>query len=466
MQLTRDGGKSWKDVTPPAALVPKASWVSWVEPSRAAAGTAYATFDRHTFGDFDAHLLRTTDFGKTWTRIAGPGEGLKGWAHVVREDPVKPTILYAGTELGLWISVDAGASWARFEGGRFPAVAVRDLAFADREGDLVIATHGRGLWIVDDLAPLRALSTAALGREVTLLPSRPAQQRMNAIGQWVQGDAKHLGQNPDEGAVVAFYQRSRHLYGTMKLEVLDPAGKVVDTIPAPKRRGLNRVSWSMREKAPEVPRAASIAGASMQGPRVVPGTWRVRLTRGAEVVEAPLEIRLDRRAPYDVAARKAQHDAVMRVHALFGRMTAVVAKLDGLAGAARAAAKGAPADRAARLAKLADAAEALKKLVVATKEGGAITGEERLREHADILYGALQTWEGRPAAYQLQRIDALTSELGEVERGLAALVAGEAKALSVSVAAAPSLEDPRALADLLRARRGEVVEAGEDRVAR
>jgi len=468
VQLTRDGGKSWRDVTPPAAQLPAASWVSWIEPSRTAPGVAYATFDRHTFGDFSPYVFRTGDFGQTWSRVAGPEQGLRGWAHVVREDPVRPAILYAGTELGLWITADGGASWARFEGGGFPAVAVRDLAFAERDGDLVIGTHGRGIWIVDDLAPLRALSAATLAREVAFLPSRPAQQRMPGMGGWVQGDAKHVGQNPDQGAVVAFYQRSRHLFGPMKLEVLDPSGKVVDSIPAPKRRGLNRVSWAMREKPPEVPRAAALAYAATQGPRVVPGSWRVRLTRGAEVVEAPLAIALDRRAPYDVAARRAQHDAAMRVHALFGRMTAVVGKLQGLEGAAREAAKLERSERGVRLAKLAAGAEALRKLVVATKEGGAITGEERLREHADILYGALLSWEGRPAPYQLARIDVLSRELAEVERGQEGL-AGEAKALGLTLAAAPpDLRPGPTEATALRILRGDRAgeEPGEDRAAR
>jgi hypothetical protein len=184
---------------------------------------------------------------------------------------------------------------------------------------------------------------------------------------------------------------------------------VLETIPATKRRGLNRVSWSMQVPPPRVPRAASLAFNASQGPRVVPGTYTVRLTRGAETVETRLEVTLDRRADFDDAGRKAQFDAAMRVHALFGRMSADVDRIE----AARAKTKRDPG----RLEKL----EAARKKIVATKEGGAITGEERLREHADTLYGALLSWEGRPAQYQLERIDTLERELADVEKEIDAL---------------------------------------------
>src|SRR5262249_6171336 len=136
VQVTRDAGKTWTNVTANVAGLPPNSWVSWVEPSSFAAGTAFAAFDRHTFGDMTPFVYRTDDFGKTWTRLVGPGSGVQGYAHVVRQDPVKPSLLYVGTELGLWISIDAGAHWARFRPNDFPAVAVRDLQIQGRDHDL------------------------------------------------------------------------------------------------------------------------------------------------------------------------------------------------------------------------------------------------------------------------------------------------------------------------------------------
>jgi hypothetical protein len=221
--------------------------------------------------------------------------------------------------------------------------------------------------------------------------------------------------------VITYYQRSRHVFGPLKMEVLDPAGKLIDTLPASKRRGLNRVSWSMQVKPPRVPRAAQVAFNASQGPRLVPGTYTVRLTSGSDVATTKLVIGVDRRAPYGVAQRRAQFDAVMKARALFGDMSELVDRLDAARGATSARAKVLPAGDplAAKLAGLGARLEAMKKKIVATKEGGAITGEERIREHLDQLYGALMTWEGKPAKYQIERIGALRHELDDVARELA-----------------------------------------------
>ncbi|HQR67949.1 MAG TPA: sialidase, partial [Thermoanaerobaculia bacterium] len=423
VQLTRDGGKSWTNVAPNVPGLPKGSWVSWVEASRFDAGTAYAAFDRHTYGDTAPWAYRTTDYGKSWTRIVGPASGVRGYAHVIREDTVKPSLLFLGTELGLWISVDGGGRWAEFKGGEFPSVAVRDLLVHPRENDLVIGTHGRGIWIVDDITPLRALTPELLAKDAAFLPGRPVQQRMGATGGWVEGDAAFVGENPAGGAVITWYQRTRHLLGPIKLEILDGSGKVVATLNPPKRRGVNRVTWSMQVPPPRVPRAATLAFGASQGPRVLPGVYRVRLTKGSEVIEGTLPIGLDRRAPYTEADRKEQFEAAMRVHALFGEMSALVEKIEAARGATAAKAGGLPDSdpSKAKLQARSGRLEEIRRKIVATKEGGAITGEERIREHADILYSALLGWEGKPARYQVERIDALTRELADVAKEFAAL---------------------------------------------
>jgi photosystem II stability/assembly factor-like uncharacterized protein/outer membrane lipoprotein-sorting protein len=418
VQLTKDGGKSWSNVAGNVNGLPKAPWVSWVEASRFDAATAYVTFDRHTYGDMTPWVCKTTDYGKTWTRIVGPGQGVRGYAHVVKEDAVKPSLLFVGTEFGLWISPDGGVNWAEFKGGDFPSVAVREVQVHPRDHDLVIATHGRGIWIIDDLTPLRSLTGEVMARDASFLPGRPVQQRMPANGGWSEGDASFAGQNPTGGAVITYYQRTRHLFGQIKLEIFGPDGKLVDTMTPTKRRGLNRASWSMQVKPPRVPRAAQIAFNSALGPRVPPGTYTVRLTKGGQVIETKLEIGVDRRAPYGPAERKEQFDAVMRAHALFNEMSALVDKIDAARGAAAERAKTVPEKdpRAQKLRDLAEKLDAVKKKIVATKEGGAITGEERIRENLDIVYGALMGWEGKPARYQVERIGALERELADVAK--------------------------------------------------
>jgi hypothetical protein len=380
-------------------------------------------------------VYRTTDFGNTWTRIVSPAQGVRGYAHVVKEDTVKKNLLFVGTELGLWISVDGGKAWAEFKGGEFPSVAVRDLQIQQRDGDLVMATHGRGIWVIDDLTPLRATSSDLLAKDAAFLPGRPSQQRLLTQGGWAEGDATFTGQNPPTGAVITYYQRSRHLFGPIKLEILDAQGKLVDTVPPSKRRGINRVSWTMQVKPPRVPRAAQVAFAGSQGPRVVPGTYTVRLTKGAQVLETKLVIGLDRRAPWNLADRRQQFDAAMQAHALFGEMSDVVDKIDGARMATAQRAKANPQEKA--VADLAGKLETLKKKIVATKEGGAITGEERIREHTDHLYSALLSWEGKPAKYLLDRTEALRHELKDVEADFGQL-APQIHALNLRIEPVPS----------------------------
>jgi photosystem II stability/assembly factor-like uncharacterized protein len=428
VQLSRDAGKSWSNVVGNVKGLPKASWVSWVEASRFDAGTAYATFDRHTFGDMNPWVFRTTDFGKSWKRIVSPQQGVRGYAHVIKEDVVEKNLLFVGTELGLWISADGGSTWAEFKGSNFPSVAVREVRVQPRENDLVIATHGRGIWIVDDLTPLRALSAEVLAKPAVFLPGRPVQQRMPANGGWVDGDAVFVGQNPPGGAAIGYYQRTRHLFGPIKLEILDADGKVVDTLSPNKGRGINRVFWPMTVKPPRVPRAAQVAGAGFQGPRVPPGTYTVRLTKGGESIESKMEIGVDRRASYDAAERRLQFEAAMKAHALFGEMSDLVARIDALRAAVGERAKALDKDPlGTRLTSLGAAIDEVKKKIVATKEGGDITGEERIREHLDTVYNAILGWEGKPTNYQVERVEVLRRQLEDVAKELDKLIAETVK---------------------------------------
>ncbi|MDQ6622559.1 MAG: sialidase, partial [Verrucomicrobiota bacterium] len=382
--------------------------------------TAYATFDRHTFGDMTTYLYKTTDYGKTWLPLVSPDElsGVQGYAHVIKEDLVKRDLLFLGTEFGLWISIDGGKNWAQYKANHFPAVAVRDLAIQPRDNELVLATHGRGIWIVDDITPLRALTPDVLGQEIAFVQAKPVQQRIEGNGGWANGDAVFTGENPPDAAVIVYYQRSRHLFGKLKLEVLDSTGRVIDELPASKRPGLNRVTWSMHEKPPRVPPAAQLSNAGTHGPRVLPGTYTIRLTKNGKTYETKLNIGLDRRVKFSLADRKAQYDAAMRVRALFGAESDLMDKIMPLRIAVAKTAKLLPEGDELRktLTDFDGKVDAVRKQIVATTEGGAITGEERLREHTDQLYGALLSYEGKPGDYQMAYIDALQRELGDVTK--------------------------------------------------
>ena len=434
VQFTRDSGKTWNNVVGNISGLPKNSWVSWVQASNFDAGTAYAAFDRHTFGDMAPYIFRTADYGKTWTPLVTAQEpkGVRGYAHVIKEDIAQPNLLFLGTEFGLFVSIDGGKNWAQFKGNHFPAVAVRDLAIQPRENDLVLATHGRGIWIMDDIAPWRALTADLLTQEVAFVSARPVQQRIEGNGGWANGDATFVGDNPPDAAVITYYQRSRHLFGKLKLEVLDASGRVVDDLPASKRSGLNRVNWSMREKPPRVPPAAQIAGSSTVGPRLIPGAYTIRLTKAGKVYETKLTVGLDRRAKFTEAERKLQFDAAMKVHALFGEESALMDRILALRSAVTKSVEALPPGDALRknLSDFDGKIDSVRKKIVATTEGGAITGEERLREHTDQLYGAILSYEGAPGDYQVAYTEALKKELDDATKEFAQLLAKELPAVN------------------------------------
>ncbi|HKP05235.1 MAG TPA: hypothetical protein VJU77_17930 [Chthoniobacterales bacterium] len=434
VQVTRDGAKTWSNVVGNVPDLPKNSWVSWVQASNFDAGTAFAAFDRHTFGDFAPYVYRTSDFGKTWTPlITGQDpKGVRGYAHVVKDDLVQRNLLFVGTEFGLFVSIDGGKAWAQFKGSRFPAVAVRDLAVHPREHDLVLGTHGRGIWIVDDISPWRALSADLLSQEAAFVSARPVQQRINANGGWANGAATFVGDNPPDAAVITYYQRSRHLFGKLKIEVLDSTGRVVDTLPASKRPGLNRVIWSMREKPPRVPPAVQLAGAGLLGPRLLPGIYTVRMTKADKVSETKLTVGLDRRVKFNEADRKAQYEAAMKVHALFGDESALMDRILLVRGALKKS-KGALAaddELGKAISDFDKKVDAVRKQIVATTEGGAITGEERLREHTDQLYGAILRYEGKPGDYHLAYIEALKKELADAVKEFEQVITKDLPALN------------------------------------
>jgi hypothetical protein len=223
----------------------------------------------------------------------------------------------------------------------------------------------------------------------------------------------------------------------MKLEVLDSSGRVIDELPASKRPGLNRVTWTMRAKPPRVPPGAQISFAGTRGPRVVPGMYTVRLTKGDKVSETKLTVGLDRRAKFSVADRKAQFDAAMKVHALFGDESSlldrIIALRKALAQSATALPEGDPLRK--NVTDFDGKVDGVRKKIVATTEGGAITGEERLREHTDQLYGAILSYEGKPGGYQLAYIDTLKRELADVAKEFDALVTKDLPALNDSLKA-------------------------------
>jgi hypothetical protein len=304
-----------------------------------------------------------------------------------------------------------------------------------RESDLVLATHGRGIWIIDDISPLRALTPDLMNKDAALVIDKPLVEYISAQGGWPEGDETFSGPSRPADAYITYYQKRRHIFGDLKIEILDQDGKLVDTIPGSKHRGLNRATWSMRLKPPIVPPAATALFQASNGPYVLPGTYTVKLTKGDQVVTAPLKVAVDPRAKYGIEDRKAQFDLAMKLHKLLGHMSYATSAIMGVRdeAASRAARLKENDPLRARLQQLSQQADALRSKIVATKEGGMITGEERIRELLGSLYGNVNQYEGRPSDAQVARTAALGHELEDVIVDFRKLTDKELPAINASL---------------------------------
>jgi photosystem II stability/assembly factor-like uncharacterized protein len=435
LQLTADGGKSWTNLTANLKGLSQGTWISWVEAGRFDAAVAYATVDRHMFGDMRPYLFKTTDSGKTFTAL--PLEGVNGYAHVIKEDTSDPNLLFLGTEFGLWVSTDGGQHWAQYKGSNFPAVAVRDIVVHPRTSDLILATHGRGIWIIDDISSLRALTPQSMNEEAAFLPVPDAVQWMETSGGWPQGDATYTGPQRSTNAFVPYYQKTRHIFGDLKIEVFDEEGKYVDTLTSSKHRGVNRAEWTMHLKPPKVPPAASALFAASVGPRVLPGTYTVKMTKGDKQYTTKINVVLDPRAKFTLEDRKAQYDLAVKLGGMLNHMSWAVDSIVGVRDQAKADAsklkENDPLHQ--KLLSLADASDAIRSKIVATKEGGMITGEERLREYLGEVYGGVTSYEGRPTEEQVARTEVLGRELEDVIKEFNNLTASQLPVLNKQLSA-------------------------------
>lgn len=439
LQVTADDGARWTNVAGNLPGVPGSTWISSVAPSPHDRRAAFVTADGHRSGDMQAYVLATDDLGATWRSLATPE--ITGHAHVIRQDPVNPDLLYLGTEGGLFITLDGGRHWARFS-EEFPAVPVYDLVVHERDGALVIATHGRGIWVIDDLTPLRHLTAAALTAPATLLPSRPAVLRIPQGKQQFPGDTYYVAANPESDARIVYYLPKRHMVGAMKLEILAADGSVLKSLPAGTRKGLNLVTWSPTLKPPKVAPSPvmdpSIAFAASVGPSAPEGTYRYRLLKGDEVYQGTVDVTYDQDYPHPPAARAAQQKAVRALYDMLARLAYACdavkeARRDVVA---RAGAVPADAALAADLRALAGDLQALQERMMVEEEVQGISGRKALREKVVGLYAGVAGFGGPPTQTQLARQAALSADLDRANADFAALTGERLAALNARLKAA------------------------------
>jgi hypothetical protein len=425
VQITQNAGKTWTNVTKNIQGLPPNTWVSTIEASHFEPGTAYATFDGHAKGDMKTYVYKTTDFGKTWTQFNSPA--FKLFAHVIREDLVNPKLLWMGTENGLYISIDGGANWAEFN-GKIPRVPVRDIFIHPRNHDVILATHGRSLYVIDDVTPIRALTAEILNKDFAILPSRPSVLPLPSGEQRAEGDADYRGIPAADTAVVTYYQKKRHIFGELKVELFDSTGKLVASSAGDKRRGVVRVELPLRIPPPKVPPAATLVEQPFAffGPTFPEGTYTVKVTKGKDVLTSTIKVVTDPRAKSTPQDRALQRQTALKLYGMREKMAYLVAAMTSIRDQAKdRAAKASDAALKQQLSDLQKKADDFRSSLMAVKEGGGITGERKLNEYIGELYGGVNGYEGKPTQQQIDRMNALNTQLEGTAKKVEAMNASD-----------------------------------------
>ncbi len=340
VQVTRDGGFSWTNVADRIRGLPDRTYVSSLRASRFDEGTVYATFDGHRNDDFAAYVYVSTDYGQNWRAI---NDGLPdGWSvNRITEHPRNGSLLFAGNEVGVYFSIDQGGSWHALK-SNLPTAPVDDIVIQARENDLVIGTHGRGIWIMDDITPLEEMSSRVLASAVHLFSVRDAvSYNVHRPQGWTPG--VWVAQNPEQGTRIRYYvgadlseaamtggessnggpsaDGSTAVNGGVTLTISDASGDVIRTLEGDDHLGIQEVIWDLRHEPPYVPEEqpetfGGFGGGAPNGPKVLPGTYTATLTAGGATQSSDFEVKLDPRVEISQADLMARQEAMMSAYAL------------------------------------------------------------------------------------------------------------------------------------------------------
>jgi photosystem II stability/assembly factor-like uncharacterized protein len=344
VHVTQDGGATWTSLEERARGVPANTWVPHIEPSKYDAGTAYVVFDNHRRGDFTPYAFAVTEYGRRWRSIIT--DDIWGYALVIEQDPVKEDLLFLGTEFGVYVTLDGGAGWLKWEHG-FPTASAMALIVHPREHDLVIGTHGRSVYIIDDISPLRTLSAATLAEPVHLfeIPDAVQYRSGQSSGEGSPGHNEFRGENRPSGARITFSLNAEDLprpgeaqaqpagfgqgfaggFGRgsqggaargpqVTVEISDADGEVIRTFRSPVTLGVNRITWNLSRDGFRRPSA----GQQQQqffgfggGPDVLPGTYGVKISYGDHEATGSVNVLSDPRYDIPMADREAKLVAIM-----------------------------------------------------------------------------------------------------------------------------------------------------------
>jgi photosystem II stability/assembly factor-like uncharacterized protein len=411
LQVSTDGGNTWVNTSMNVTKsgIAKQAWVSSIEPSKYDKNTVYATFENHMYGDHKTYLGKSTDLGKTWKRINSTE--FTGFAHKIKEDPENRNLLFLGTEMGLFATLDGGENWFRMKNNIPEYALVRDIQIHPKTHDLIVATHGRGIFILDDIRPMSSLTKDIWEQDVYLFPT-PEITLNNGKYGW--GGPEVSGGwgagNPPSIPTINYYLKQRLSSGKVTVEVFDDKGNLLQSMPGGIRKGINKVFWNLRGTPPKVAAGSTkFDGAGFTAPMVLPGNYTVKLKVKDKEYTGTIKCVHDAEnkdlSPED---RKLVYERSMQLQKLYNNVNNTIDSISYYQKSLKADTIAFKKNANAKV--FFEDLQKVKAEFMATKKTSIFADEERLREKISKLYGTFCGMESKPNSTHLESIDDLQKE--------------------------------------------------------
>ena len=399
IQVTKNGGKSWKNVIKNVSGVPKNTWVYHIEASVHDENTAYVVFDGHTSGDMKAYAFKTTDLGKTWTNII-PNDDVTGFARNIQEDYVNKDLLFLGTELGLYITINGGNKWSKFT-KNVPPVAIHYIELQSNTNDLVMGTHGRGVIIIDDISPLREINETNLSNKLYFFERDEFEiQEFGGFADNFGRETQFIGANPSLSCQIQYLLPRRHTFGKMTMEIQDMEGNKVTTLNPGKTKGINTVEWNYNMRTPKIAKGKTLSFGGFTSPTVPAGKYKVVIKKGRDTFEKTIDVTYKNNAGLNEDDRKFQHETVMKLFNMTEELAYMVYVIDELI-----------LNENTNESTRSELNELKKSLVITTGDNYVGAAKKQLREKMSDLYSKVASSYDKPSANELDNLALIEEEM-------------------------------------------------------
>jgi len=393
VQVTQDGGKTWKNTVSNITGLPANTWCYHIELSPLDKATAYAVFDGHTANDKTPYAYKTSDYGKTWKSIITGG--VEGVVRNIQVDYENPDLLFLGTELGLYITMNGGIQWYKFT-NNVPAVAIHHMDLHKESNDLVMGTHGRGIIIIDDISPLREINEETLQEKLHFFSNKPVVMDDNqTFSGSFGGETQFVGSNESTSAQIKYSLKKRHTFGKMTMLVLNDKGDTISELGPGKTKGINIVNWNYSMKQPKIAKGKTFSFGGFTTPRLPAGKYTIRIKKGKDTFEHTIELIYDPKSTIPLSARERKRETVMELYNMCESLAYDVYCVDAYIEYANTA----------KNKKLSAKLNTLKeKMVITTGDNYVGSAEPQLREKMTNIFSRIENNPGAPTNTELENL--------------------------------------------------------------